>query len=228
MLHLGYNRLTRMEFKRTLSKIIYRIEPNPAGGFIARSVDPQVPPLEAPTKEELQQKILAAIQATLTAQFPGLKLPLNNKGLKYSFHIEAKPEGGFIAHSSDPNAPHIEGATHEEVQGHLAEKLASAVGSGFLPELSNALGEPVKSEDVKLFVNPRVSFTMSANSNTLRPDLPAFSDTVQTQDVKNEGVLNFANSAPIVPSEGGNWKLFRFLLGLLVLAGLLYFFLYRH
>ncbi len=218
-----------LEIKRTLTKIIYRIEPKPEGGYIARAADPQVPPLEAATREELQQKVQSAIRDTLSAQFPGLNLPLADKELKYSFHIEAKPGGGFIAHSNDPSQPAIEGATHEEVQHHLAEKLVGALGSYFLPELTQALGAQVNAGDVKVFVNRKVTFTTKANSNTLTsgdvPGQPA--GTTQAQDVKSEGLVDFSSNAPIVPSAAGNWRLFRFLLGLLVLSALLYFFLYR-
>lgn len=219
-----------MEIKRTLAKIIYRIEPKPEGGFIARASDPQVPPLEAATREELQQKIQSAITDTLAAQFPGLNLPLDHKELKYSFHIEAKPGGGFIAHSGDPGQPAIEGETHEEVQHHLAEKLVGALGSYFLPELKQALGAQMNGGDVKVFVNKKISFSASASAEkstfgdaqTLMPG-----STIQTQDVKNEGVVDLTSSAPIVPTAAGNWKLFRTLLGLLALVALIYFFLYR-
>ena len=217
-----------MEIKRTLSKIVYRIEPKPEGGFIARASDPEVPVLEAPTREELQQKIQAAICATLAAQFPGLKLPLENKELKYSFHIEAKPGGGFIAHSSDPSQATIEGATHEEVEHHLAEKLAGALGSYFLPELSQALGAQVNAGDVKVFVNRKVSFTAKAGSHKLTlgdaQDIPQ-AEIRQAQDVRNESVGNRQGNSPIVPVEGFNWRLFRFLLALVVLAAVMYFFL---
>jgi hypothetical protein len=216
-----------MEIKRTLSKIVYRIEPKPEGGFIARASDPEVPALEAPTREELQQKIQAAVSATLASQFPGLKLPLENKELKYSFHIEAKPGGGFVAHSSDPSQAPIEGVTHEEVQHHLAERLAGALGSYFLPELSQALGTQVNAGDVKVFVNRKVSFTANAGSHKLTiggaPDPQGA--MIQAQDVKNESGGDLLSNSPIVPVEGMNWRLFRFLLVVAVLAAVMYFFL---
>jgi hypothetical protein len=93
-----------MELKRLISHFTYRIEPKPGGGFIAHPADPSVAPLEAPAREELQKKIQENILAGLSAQFPGLKLPLENQDLQFAFHIERKPEGGFVIHSSDPNA----------------------------------------------------------------------------------------------------------------------------
>ncbi len=102
-----------MELKRLITHFTYRIEPKPEGGFIAHATDPTVPPLEAPTREELQRKIQANIAAGLTSEFPGLKLPLENQELKFAFHIELMPGGGFAIYSADPNAKPIEGATHE-------------------------------------------------------------------------------------------------------------------
>src|SRR4051794_39162471 len=46
-----------MEIKRTISRVIYCIEPKPEGGFIARCDDPTVPPLEAASRFELEQQI---------------------------------------------------------------------------------------------------------------------------------------------------------------------------
>jgi hypothetical protein len=214
-----------MEIKRTLTKIIYRIEPKPEGGFIAHAVDPDVPPLEAATREELQLKILSAIKNTLSAQFPGLNLPLDDKELKYSFHIEAKPGGGFIAHSNDPDQPAIEGATHEEVQHHLAEKLAGALGSYLLPELSQALGKPVDSGDVKVYVNRKVGFSASLDPHKL-----TFGGTqgsaAGSANQGSENVVDLNRNQPIVPSAAGNWGLFRFLLAILILGALAYFYLH--
>src|SRR5438309_7914798 len=79
-----------MELKRLISHFTYRIEPKPGGGFIAHPADPSVAPLEAPTREELQKKIQENILGGLSAQFPGLKLPLENQDLQFAFHIERK------------------------------------------------------------------------------------------------------------------------------------------
>src|SRR5215467_4154143 len=90
-----------MELKRLITQFTYRIEPKPEGGFIAHPTDPSVPPLEAATRTELQQKIQANITAALAADFPGLKLPLENKEVKFAFHVEPQPGGGFILQSTD-------------------------------------------------------------------------------------------------------------------------------
>ena len=227
-----------MEIKRTLSKFIYRIEPKPEGGFIARAVDPGQPTLEAPTREELQQKILATIRAGLAQEFPALQLPLENldsKNLKYSFHIEAKPGGGFIADSTDPNQPPIEGDTHEDIQHRLAEKLAGALGSYVLPELEQAMAgkivsgdAKVFSGDVKVFVNRKTVFSTNVGTHKLTlGDAQQSPSEGTSQPQSGTDVIELNNNAPIVPVAGGNWKLFRFLIALLVLAAFAYFFLHR-
>ena len=158
-----------MELKSLITHFTYRIEPKPEGGFIAHNSDPTVPPLEAPTREELQRKIQENIAAGLASEFPGLKLPLENQQLKFAFHIERKPGGGFAIHSADPDAPLIEGATHEEIESHFAEKLIAFVGKHFIPELSQALAAQGSGE-IKVFVNRKTGFTVNAGSHTIQID----------------------------------------------------------
>src|SRR5689334_13114751 len=128
-----------MELKRLITKLTYRIEPKPEGGFIAHATDPAVPPLEAPTREELQRKIQETIFAGLTSEFAGLKLPTANQETKFAFHNESKPAGSFVIQSAAPDAKPIEGANHDEIASHFAEKLLGFVGNHFAPELSQLL-----------------------------------------------------------------------------------------
>jgi hypothetical protein len=123
---------------RLVTKFTYRIEPKAGGGFIAHASDPNVSPLEAATREELQAKIRARIAADLATEFPGLKVPLDRPGRKFEFHIETKPGGGFTLHSADPNAPPIDGATHADLHSHVAEKLIAIAGKDGGPELALA------------------------------------------------------------------------------------------
>ena len=121
-----------MDLKRIISTFTYRIEAKPEGGFIARANDPRLSPLEAPTRQELQQKIQTNISAAMSQEFPGLGHSTGSREANFNFHIEAKPGGGFALHSSDPNATPIEAASHEEIARPFAEKLAGMVGNYFL------------------------------------------------------------------------------------------------
>lgn len=48
-----------MEIKKSTTHFSYKIEQKPEGGFIARSTDPGVEPIEGATQEEVIQKIQA-------------------------------------------------------------------------------------------------------------------------------------------------------------------------
>lgn len=208
--------------KRLITHFTYRIEPKPEGGFMAHASDPTVPPLEAPTREELQQKIQANISAALAAEFPGLKLPLENKELKFAFHIEHKPGGGFILQSTDGKELPITGATHAEIENHFVEKVVGLLGKHLTPELSQALAGQLGSGDVKVFVNRKVSF--STGSPT-----PALSDpnSIQAADAQNTQFVNSADSSPIMPARSSSGTILRFVLTLAIVAALMYFFLHR-
>ena len=226
-----------MELKRLMSHFTYRIEPKPGGGFIAHPADPSVAPLDAPTREELQKKIQENILASLSAQFPGLKLPLENRDLQFAFHIERKPEGGFVIHSSDPNAEPIEVLTHNDMESRFAEKIIGFVGKHLTPELSQALATQGKSGDIKVFVNRRTGVTVNAGSHTLSLGL-ARNLTAPTSISNTTTIIEAAkptdgisgrlggtiSNNPIVPEASG--KVFRFLLLVLVAATLVYFFLH--
>jgi hypothetical protein len=227
-----------MELKRLISHFIYRIEPKPGGGFVAHPSDPGVAPIEAPTREELQKKIQENILAGLGTQFPGLKLPVKNEDLQFAFHIERKPEGGFVIHSSDPNAEPIEVLTHNDMESHFAEKIIGFVGKHLTPELSQALAAQGNSGDIKVFVNRKTGVTVNAGSHTLSLGL-ARNLTAPTSMSKTTTIIEAANAkptdgssggmisnTPIVPEASSSGKVFRFLLLVLVAAALVYFFLH--
>ena len=219
-----------MELKSLITHFTYRIELKPEGGFIAHTTDPTVPPLEAPTREELQRKIQENIAAGLASEFPGLKLPLENQQLKFAFHIERKPGGGFAIHSADPDAPLIEGATHEEIESHFAEKLIAFVGKHFIPELSQALAAQ-GSGDIKVFVNRKMGFTVNTGSHTIQTDDVTIEDAklgdAKTANASLGSVGDAIDNSPITPETSSSWTIVRFLLALLIIAAMMYFFLHR-
>jgi hypothetical protein len=50
---------------------------------------------------------------------------------QFSYRIEPKPEGGFIARSTDPTVPALEASTREELQRQIAEKFSAAISQSF-------------------------------------------------------------------------------------------------
>ena len=223
-----------MEFKRLITQFTYRIEPKPEGGFIAHASDPNMPPLEAPTREELQQKIQATIMSGLAAQFPGLKLPLQGQETKFNFHIESQPGGGFALHSADPGAQPVEG-TQEQIESHFAEKLIG-LAEKFSPELRQALASQGASGDVKVFVN-RKTFAVKGGSHALSLSLGQDllpTGTIQSSDAGMEapkstaaGLGGTISDSPITPERSGSGSIFLFLLTVLIVGALMYFFFYH-
>jgi hypothetical protein len=226
-----------VDLKRIISTFTYRIEANPQGGFTAHANDPSLPPLEAPTRMELQQKIQASISDALAKEFPGLNLPSGNQpagkqAVNFDFHIEAKPGGGFTIHSHDPNAATIEGASHEEIEHPFAEKLAGVVGKYFMPELAQALEKQGGSGDVRVFVDRKVSITTKAGTQELTSGgmqnfPPSGAGQSMSSTASGGGVVDAGDSGPITFEKSKSWPILRFLLTLLVVAALMYFFLHR-
>lgn len=223
-----------MDLKRLITHFVYRIEPKPEGGFIARPSDPSVPSLEAPTRGELQQKIQQNILQSLSAEFPGLKLPLDGKTTEFAFHIEHKPEGGFAIHSSDANAGVIEAGTKEEVEGRFLEKFLGSAAQRLMPEIGKALAASALSGNVKVMVNRKTSFTLNSDSKetsvgSLQPTsaLASFSSPADGNVNRSLGTLGGSiDRSPIVPESSGNWKVFALLIAV-VIAGAFYYFLGR-
>ena len=231
-----------MELKRLISHFTYRIEPKPEGGFIAHASDPAVPPLEAATRQELQQKIQANIAAALAAEFPGLKLPADSGGVKFAFHIERKPGGGFAIQSADPNTPPIEGATHQDIEGHFAEKLLNFAGKHFLPELSEALAKQGGSGDVRVTVNRKIGFTLKAGAHTVSLDSapnarpvglsqPQGDTSPNSADAQTNATFgtvgNTISNRPITAENNSSWAVFLVLTGMVILGALAYLLLLR-
>lgn len=207
-----------MDLKRLITRFTYRIEPKPEGGFIAHPSDPTVPPLEAPTREELQQKIQANVVAGLAAEFPALKLPIENNKLKSAYYVERNPGGpGSIFRTTDGKGPVMIGATRAEIEGHLAERVGWLVGKLLVPGMSQALADQLDPEDSGSFARNKVKLS------------PVFVDanTIQAQRAQNTGGVNFADSSPITPEKGNGVTVLRYVLTLAAIAALLYFFLHR-
>jgi hypothetical protein len=207
-----------MDIKQTFTKFLYRIEPEPEGGFIARSKDPDVPPIEAATRQEIDQKIQESMAASLAEQFPSLKLPLDNNEVKLSYHIDAKPGGGYIVHHGDPAHEPIEGSTREKVESAIESKLFSHLMEKLPPEMSQQLTSQLNAGGVEVVVKRNVGFGFArAGSSSSAPD----SKTALLQSM-------LVGSSPIKPGRDTSGAIFRFLWVLLLVAGVLYFFLHHH
>lgn len=211
-----------MEIKRQVTTYGYKIEPKPDGGFIARSIDPSVPSIEAPTREELQKQIEEKLASALSLSLGGLTLPF---GLGKKLNLQIKPEANFALHAGSENTAGV-GSSPEQVQ-HAVEEIANIVGKNF-PELKAALEakiQNVESQSGKpLDVNgAQVKITVTRNvGGSLLGIGSKKNDTGKVID----GQANFSDS-PITPEAGGMGRFWTLLFFALILTGIAYFFLHR-
>ena len=230
-----------MEIKNTLSKFIYHIEPKPEGGFIATCGDSTLPPLEAETRAELEQQIQARIAAAMASLFPKLQIP-QSKETKFSWHIEAKPGGGFVAHSTDPALQSIEGTTKAEVEKWLIEKSAMFLEKDLPPELAEKLKAQAVSGQLDVVISSKIGIAGQASSQTVALGnatnslLPSVFATLQGKQVAGSAnsslpsrtplsTTDLNDTSPITPGSNSGF-FFRFLLAALVVLGLLFLFLH--
>jgi len=224
-----------MELKHLISRFVYRIEPKPEGGFIARASDPTAPALEAPTREELQQKIQQTILSGLASEFPNLKLPANGTRTEFAFHVEHGPDGSFSIHSADPSVGVIRTASHEDFQSRFLEKLLNFAGKHLTPELYQALAQ-LNAGDIKVVVNKTVltangSPKLTAGASQLLPlGVTLQCKTALTPDGAKPdqvGIGGTIGSAPILPEKSNFGKFLRVLLTISIIAAVMYFLLHR-
>jgi len=211
-----------VDFKQIVSTFTYRIEQKPDGGFVAYPSDPNLPHIEAPTRMELNQKIQERIRAALSSQFPGLSLPPEDEHRKVSFHLEARPEGGFKVHYSNPNA---RDPAHAEGDFLFGEKMVNLMARYLTPEVIEKLRQKAAAGDVNVAVNRKAFTTMFDSKNVATggaKNFPTFSSSGPTT-----GTISANDNLPIAPETSNTWKIFRFLFFLLLACALLYFFAHR-
>jgi hypothetical protein len=227
-----------MDLKRLVTHFTYRIEPKPEGGFIARPSDPSIPPLEAPTREELRKIIQEKILAGLAAEFPALKIPADGTQQQFAFHVERTPEGGFSIHSADPNdVLHV--ATEKEFESRFLEKILGFAGNRLMPELAQAIAAQAGSANINVVVNRKTSFQVNPGSHKITLGLtktfpaagssaattPSNDSTFATPALKN--MSGTIDNSPITPEPSNFGKFLRFLPALILLL-LFLFFILRH
>lgn len=220
-----------MDLKRLVTQFAYRIEAKPEGGFIARASDPSAPTLEAPTRQELQNKIREKIFAAVSAEFPGLKLPSDGTQRQFAFHIEHTPGGGFSIHSADPSAEVIHATNENELQNHFVEKFVAFAGKHIAPELAQALF--AQGAGVKVVVNGKTAINFKPGSeehldapNPVAPALSTQSTATEFatldgarfsgRDLSND--LGTIDNSPITPEPSNLSKFFRFVPVLLLIC----------
>lgn len=219
-----------MESERITTQTSYRIESKAGGGFIAHPTEGNGNTLEAPTREELQQKICQESLSSVYAKFPGLKVALEDKTPGTTFHIDQKPDGRFAAHSDDPNAEVIEGATKEEVETKLVQKYLGSASNGLLQNFVQAMNAQ-GSTDIKVVVKRKSGTTALPNLNGMGfRSAQSTASRIETLNPQASVTTNYGtvggslDNTPIVPETGNRSKLIALVLAVLVASALYYFF----
>jgi hypothetical protein len=183
-----------MDIKNLKTQVTYRIEPKPGGGFIARASDPGVASMEAPTREELQEKIRTQAFDKLAAEFPAVKRLLENQ--RKSGEIgRSKHSSAFVIRSNETEVTEL--STPEERQ-QFARELSGLVSKDF-PELSQALAGTA---------DTKTSSMQKEGGQGLSPR------------IQNQDQTSVANT-PIVPEASSRWPFI--ILAVSVLGALIYF-----
>jgi hypothetical protein len=225
-----------MEIKRTISRIAYRVEEKPEGGFIARCSDSNVPPLEAASRFELERQIQAKITAEMENQFPGLKIPFNTSETKF-ITLETKPDGSIFSESGNSSLQPAEGDVKNSVEHWLADKAVSLVEKNLPPELIEQLKHQAVDGKITIAVTKvsgkdkvRRDYVVS-NGNDLVPRfLKGRQKTSGALEPSNPVSASFSgtnldSTSPITPVSGSG-SFLRFLLAAIVVVGILFFLLY--
>src|SRR3954470_25003516 len=224
-----------MEIKRTISRIAYRIEKKPEGGFIARCSDLNVPPLEAASRFELEQQIQAKITAEMESQFPGLKIRLDQSEDKY-FACAAKSDGDILSESNNSSLQPAEGNVKNAVEHWLSDKAVSLVEKNLPPELIEQLKHQAVDGKITIAVTKvsgkdkvRRDYVVSNGNDLVSRLVNRRQKTSGALEPSNPVSASFSgtnldSTSPITPVSGSG-PFLRFLLAAIVVAGILVFFL---
>lgn len=84
--------------------------------------------------------------------------------LSYKFKLEQRPEGGWVATSDDPPCT-LEGATREEVEQKMREKIAERVTPEFAKQIKLAIPGVKVNSNIKITLRPGSSDRMTITEN---------------------------------------------------------------
>ena len=169
---------------------------------MARTDDPSVPTIEAPTMEELQAKIQTQLLTTITAQIPGFKMPLAlaraaaawGKATSQTLTVTNANGESVINKQPDP----------EEIR-QFAKQFAGILQKDF-PQLAQELSEKAE--------NGVPSGSTLRDGSIPQTSLPAAS----LSNASSDSFTKDAANRPILPEANSAWKLVVIFAVALVLA----------
>ncbi len=212
-----------IDLKHLITRIPFKVEPKLDGGFIARASDPSVTPIEAPTREELHQKIVAALRA----EFPQLNAP-NGQNIDLSVQLRAGNDDFSV--SSNPN----ESAGTEnpiDLANPALEKVLNFAAKHLAPELAKQLAEQGGATSFQVRINNKTAIRVNAGSQGL-----TFGDP-QNQALQNapggfpklDAAAGLIDGHPITPEPSNIGKIFKIIVWAISIGALAYIYvLSRH
>jgi hypothetical protein len=220
-----------MDFKKLIVKFCYRVEAKPEGGFIARCSDPSQPTLEGATRSEVEQKIRDRISGELATQFPALKDLFDQQTIQHTYHVEAKPGGGFVVNSGDPAHGPIEASTREHLEDLVASKFISHLMDKLPPDAVQQFSAQLGSGNMNVTVTRKVTFTRGGDSAQLPggDPLPGGRSLAQIGEFPpSQSSATVTGDSPVVRFEkSGSATFFRLLFFVLAVIAITYFFLHH-
>jgi hypothetical protein len=208
-----------IDLKHLIARIPFKIEPNPAGGFTARASDPTVQPIEAPTREELHQKI----RAFVSAEFPELKIP---PGKNVNVSLRLNTSDGGLSFSTNPDASAAT-TNAADLSNPALEKLLSFASKHFAPELVQQLAAQAGNTSFKLTINEKTAIRVNSGPQGLTfgppktPALQAPPTDIPTLDA-GAGTID---GRPITPEPSNFGRTFKFIMWAVILGVLAYLYL---
>jgi len=224
-----------MDIANTVSRIAWRIERKPEGGYIARCSDTSVPPLEGATEAEVKEKVREQITAELAAKFPALKIDISKPLSKFA-SFDTKFDLA-VSKPGDPSAQTLEGGVKGAIEHWLTENAVAFVGSQLPPEVIEKLKAQAHEGKVNFTLTTTTRGSGSSQVSTKTISLGEGKPlTFGPQDQAASGALqpsapvsaSFSNpqldsGSPITPVSSSN-SFLRFVLAALVVLGLIFLF----
>ncbi len=202
-----------VNIRHAIARIPYKIEPKPEGGFVARAKDETVAPIEAPTREELTQKILAAV----SAQFPEFKLPADEKDVQVS--VKSKALNKDFSISTNPNEGGGNGNPDNLVSRSL-EKLLGFAAPHLAAELAKQLAAQAGNGSFKVTINKKTALGVNSGPQGLSFGAPK--DSVVENAASSVQTLcagtGMIDGRPITPEPSNFGRVAKFVILALVLA----------
>lgn len=208
-----------IDLKQVIRRIPFKVEAKPGGGFIARAVDPTVQPIEAPTREELHQRILAAV----STEFPAFKVP---DGKKTDVILQSN-NGNDEFNFSNGGGENVATGPLGNLENRVLETLLDFAAKHVTPELAQRLAAQVGTASIQIKVNNKTALRVNSGPQGLAFGAPATSVLQNTAKASTsiDAGAGTIDGRPIVPEPSNFGKIVKLIVFALIVGAVTYLFL---